>query len=322
VKLKQGVTVAICTRNRHDDLERCIRSIVEQSATFPVEILIMDDGNVPMRLLNRFSSLLQSPNYYLSYYKKQLPGLLLSRIETVEKAKHDIILFVDDDVELGNGYLSKLEDFFRRFPDTVGLGGRDVRIGNNFIWNLFCTIFLYGARQPGKLSLSGYGGSMIKWGKMKVPFQTEYLAGCNMAFRSSALIDLRPVDWLSGYSLGEDIYLTQLASRHGQIWVDPNLKVVHQQTSLSRDQIEKVAYTEVVNHYYLFRDNANNSGRIIYLFYLLWTAFGLLIRALLKKKYRNKAAGYWRAIKLVMVLHRGRFGHESVINHGNDQTYH
>jgi GT2 family glycosyltransferase len=318
VKLKQGITVAVCTRDRHDDLERCIRSVAEQSVTFPVEILIVDDGNVPSWLLNKFSTYLNNPNIYLSYYKKQLPGLLLSRIETVERAKHEIILFVDDDVELGNDYLSQLADLFSRFPGAVGLGGRDVHIGSSFIWSLFCTIFLYGARQPGKLSLSGYGGSMIKWGTMKEPFQTEYLAGCNMAFRRSALRGLRPVDWLSGYSLGEDLYLTRFASRHGQIWVDPDLKVVHHQASLSRDQIEKVAYTEIVNHYYLFRDNVNKSGRIIYFFYLLWTAFGLLIRALLKKKYRNKAAGYWRGIKFMMVFHRGRFGHESVFNHGND----
>jgi glycosyltransferase involved in cell wall biosynthesis len=318
VKGKQGITVAVCTRDRHDDLERCIRSVAAQSVIFPVEILIMDDGNVPTWLLNKLSIDLNNPNINLSYYKKQLKGLLRSRIETVEKAKHEIILFVDDDVELGNGYLCKLENLFSRFPGAVGFGGRDVHIGSSFIWSLFCNIFLYGARQPGKLSLSGYGGSMIKWGTMKAPFQTEYLAGCNMAFRRIALLGLRPVEWLSGYSLGEDIYLTQFASRQGQIWVDPDLIVVHHQTSCSRDQIEKVAYTEIVNHYYLLHDNMNKSSRSIYFFYLLWTAFGLLIRALLKKKYRIKATGYWRGIKFVMGFQRGRFGHESVFNHGND----
>jgi glycosyltransferase involved in cell wall biosynthesis len=318
MKRRQGITLAICTRNRHDDLTRCIHSIALQNPAVPVEVLIVDDGEMSERMLTSFSAILNASLMEFNYHKKLNPGLLLSRIETIQRAKHDIILFVDDDVELVSGFLNRLSELYDRFPAASGIGGRDVLLGTSFIWRLFCMVFLYGSRKPGKLSLSGYGGSMIKWCLMKAPFKTEYLAGCNMSFRRNALIGLRPAVWLLGYSLGEDIYLSQCARRYGEIWIDPDLKVIHHQSLLSRDRAEQVAYTEVVNHYYLLREDGNKSWRYIC---LLWTSWGLLIRSLLRKNYNNNTSGYWEAIKFIVKHNWGRFAHESVVNHGNDQTY-
>jgi hypothetical protein len=193
-----------------------------------------------------------------------------------------------------------------------------VLLGTSFVWRQFCRVFLYGARKPGKLSLSGYGGSMITWVLEKEPFRTEYVVGCNMSFRRSALVDLKPVAWLLGYSVGEDLYLTQCARRHGEVWIDPDLKVIHHQSPLSRDKVEQVAYMDIVNHDYLLRELEAPAWRYAC---LIWTALGLLLRALLKKEHRPKIPGYLRGIKHVVTRNRGRFAHESVANHGNKETY-
>nr|WP_232058214.1 glycosyltransferase family 2 protein [Cohnella abietis] len=310
--------MSICTRNRHEDLERCIHSISMQNPQFPVEVLIVDDGEIPETLLTDFEIILSNPNFELHYYKKQIPGLIHSRVETIRLAKHEVILFLDDDVELASGYLDRLMDLYNRYPDAAGVGGRDVLLGTSFIWRMFCKVFLYGSNKPGKLSLSGYGGSMTLWCLMKEPFQTEYLVGCNMSFRRGALLDLQPVPWLIGYSVGEDLYLTQVARCYGQVWLDPDLKVIHHQSSQSRDKVKQVAYSDIVNHYYLLRENGSAFWRYIC---LLWTSIGLLIRSMLRKAHRPKRSGYWSGLKFVITRYRGRFTHETVVNHGKEQTY-
>ncbi|RED65082.1 glycosyltransferase family 2 protein [Cohnella lupini] len=313
---REGITLAICTRNRHDDLARCLRTVAAQKPDFPLEVLIVDDGDIPRKLLEEFSDMLESPSVKFRYYKKRSPGLLNSRIETLSEAKHDIILFIDDDVEMATGYLCRLSDIYAKFPDAAGIGGRDILLGTSFIWRLFCRIFLYGSGKPGKLSMSGYGGSMTTWVDMNEPFQTQYLAGCNMSFRKQALRDLQPAVWLIGYSVGEDHYLTHCARRHGPVWIDPGLTVIHHQSPLSRDKVEQVAYMDIVNHYYLLQEIGDQSWRHAC---LLWTAFGFLVRSLLRKKHRGKAFGYWRGIRFLLQSQSRRFTDGNVLEHRREQ---
>ncbi|WP_239618819.1 glycosyltransferase family 2 protein [Cohnella mopanensis] len=317
MKLQRGITLAICTRNRHEDLARTFQSVAMQQTDFPVEVLIVDDGELPTELLNSFTLSLNGSLWEMNYHKKQNPGLLLSRIETVRIAKHDIILFIDDDVELYEGYVQRLMRLYDSDPNASGFGGRDVLLGTSFIWRQFCRVFLYGASKPGKLSLSGYGGSMITWVQQKEPFRTEYVVGCNMSFRRSALMDLRPAPWLLGYSVGEDQYLTQCARRHGEVWIDPDLKIIHHQSPLSRDKVEQVAYMDIVNHDYLLRELDAPAWRYAC---LIWTSLGFLLRALLRREHRAKIPGYLRGVKFVITSNRGRLAHESVIDQSEDHS--
>nr|WP_255570702.1 glycosyltransferase family 2 protein [Cohnella sp. CFH 77786] len=308
------MTVAVCTRNRHEDLVRCITSIAKESPDFPCEVLIVDDGEMPSSVRCTLRQLLDSCGIAFAYYRKRHPGLLLSRIAAAERAVHDVILFLDDDAELEEGYLARLAAWYGRFPDIAGIGGIDPSIRGNWKWDWFTRIFLYDSGKPGKLSASGYGGSMTKWASMKEPFPTEYLFGCNMSFRKSALLGLEPVAWLSGYSLGEDLYLSAWALRSGRLWIDPNLKVRHHQSHASRDKEEQVAYTEVVNHYYLLKlQQAGRWRRAAH----LWTSLGLCGRAWIRKPWRHKAASYWKAIRFVLADDWRRLSRESVSDLGN-----
>ncbi|MFC5405030.1 glycosyltransferase family 2 protein [Cohnella soli] len=311
----RGITLAICTRNRHDDLERCIASIAKQQATVPLEVLIVDDGDLPAGWLEQIENKHGYPRGYLRYIRKSEKGLFLSRIEAIRKSTHDIVLFVDDDIVLADDYLSRLAELYERNPSWAGIGGRDLLIGRGgWSWRLFCGVFLYGSSKPGKLSLSGYGGAMIKWGAMKAPFRTEYMLGCNMSFRKSALAGVAPVDWLSDYSLGEDIYLSIVAGRSGQLWIDPALTVTHLQSVDSRDRMELVAYTEIVNHYHLLRTRRRHPVTTLL---LLWTSCGLLLRAAIRTAHRAKAFGYLRAMRDIVRGRRGRSSHENIAHYGN-----
>jgi GT2 family glycosyltransferase len=294
----QGLSIAICTRNRPDDLIRCVSSIAGQCLpALPLEILLMDDGELTVSHLQELFELIQLTPIELRYHKKLQPGLLFSRMESLAVASYELLLFLDDDVELDKDYLSCLVRIYQEQDDITGIGGMDRLIEpSSFVWSLFSRLFLYSSGTSGKLSVSGYGGSIPGWIVNKHDFTTEFLLGCNMSFRKNALEELKAVDWLQSYSLGEDIYLSYVAKQKGKLIISSQLTVKHNQSIASRDKAEQVAYTEIVNHYYLLKLKNAKTRQFIY---QLWTACGLFIRAVLKKNLHIRIKGYWRAIGFI-----------------------
>ncbi len=100
MKSENNLSVVICTRNRPVELKRCIESISRQKidTEFQIEVLIIDDGQLSNEIKNEFVSKLSK--FEFKYYKKECPGLFLSRIFAVSVANSNIILFLDDDVEI------------------------------------------------------------------------------------------------------------------------------------------------------------------------------------------------------------------------------
>ncbi|WP_221469239.1 glycosyltransferase family 2 protein [Cohnella nanjingensis] len=317
MSLRHGVTLAICTRNRLDDLLRCIASVIRQAPDFPVEVLLIDDGDMPEPLIASLRRELGHPPFRFAYRRKQQPGLLLSRIEAVRLASCDYVLFVDDDAELEDGYLARLAETYDRHPDAAGIGGIDAALRGSFKWDLFTRLILYDSGRPGRLSPSGCGGSMTRWSAQSEPFPSEYVLGCNMSFRKSALAGLPHAEWLTGYSLGEDLYLAAWARRTGEIWIDPRLRVRHHHARTARDKEAAVAYTEVANHYHLLRWRGAAAWRFGA---LLWTSFGLLGRSLVKRSLRGKASGYARGIRFVLAEDWRRLFRESISDLGDGGT--
>lgn len=290
----KGLSIIICTRNRIEDLKKCIISISKSKINhivIPIELIIIDDGEISPTEISFFKRLL-SPSIELIYEKKNEPGLFMSRIRSIEVANYDILLFLDDDIEItDNYYLEKLIKTYLSYPNVVGVGGVDNSIKASLKWKLFTRLIQYSSGRTGKLSISSYGGSMHYWPTSKEIFQTEFLHGCNMSFKKDALENLEIVDWLSSYSLGEDIYLSQYAMKKGPLIINPELRVDHHHSPTSRDKLELVSYTEVTNHYYLL--NYMGARRISYLAQI-WTTFGLYLLSIIKNS--NSAKGYRKGV--------------------------
>lgn len=314
----RGLTLAICTRNRHDDVLRCVASIGRQTPDYPVEVIVVDDGEIPSDVQTQLERRLAASGFAaFKYVRKRQPGLLRSRMLAVERASYETILFVDDDAELTGDYLVRLAAAYERHPQAAGIGGIDPNVRGNWKWNGFARLILYDSGKPGKLSPSGYGGSMTQWAAMRTPFRTEYLLGCNMSFRTEALRGMKPVEWLQSYSLGEDLYLSDLAGRYGELWIDPALRVIHRTSPIARDREDQVAYTEIVNHYYLLRQKQAGFARHVA---HLWTSLGLLARAWVRRRWRHKAKSYRKAIRFILVEDWRRRNREDVSDFGDSRS--
>ncbi|MEA5622015.1 glycosyltransferase family 2 protein [Nostoc sp. UHCC 0251] len=172
-----SISVVVCTRNRPEELARCLRSLQNLSPP-PQEIIVVD--NVPnsdatRQLVAQFSG--------IQYVLEQRPGLSVARNTGICHSIGDIIAFTDDDVVVHPDWIVRLEQGFQ-----------DPRV-----------IAVTGLMLPAELETQaqlifhrGAGGT--GWGYRSVTFDPQFFAemksrgvpvwrigaGANMAFRRQA----------------------------------------------------------------------------------------------------------------------------------------
>lgn len=84
-------TVAVCTRDRPDDLKRCLQAL-QKLPDDGQEILVVD--NAPSNDVTRVL-VAKFPN--VRYLVESKPGLSIARNRAFEEAKYELVVFVDDD---------------------------------------------------------------------------------------------------------------------------------------------------------------------------------------------------------------------------------
>jgi glycosyltransferase involved in cell wall biosynthesis len=95
------VTVAVCTRDRQDALEECLKHLSQLD--YPqFDILVVDNGSdpVPTREL--------AARYGAHYARCRVPGLSRARNVALEHAKFDWLAFTDDDCRVEKNWLCEL----------------------------------------------------------------------------------------------------------------------------------------------------------------------------------------------------------------------
>jgi glycosyltransferase involved in cell wall biosynthesis len=296
------LSIILCTKNRPLDLGKCVKSIInaDKPLVFQfVEIMIIDDGELDKNFINELE-IQVSKQYLFTYYTKtKNPGLFYSRIKGSELAKGDIILFLDDDTEIDRNYILELEKTYQNHPQCVGAGGIDINFIVTGLYKLYFRLFLLSAGKPGSISISGHCGSMLRWAEQREYFKTKFLLGFNMSFKKQILNNIDVVDWFDGYSAFEDIYISHAASRHGDLIMNPLLKLVHHQSKASRESIWKTKYSYVLNNYRFLRYFHFPVYTRIFYFY---SRLGLILLNILRYNKYGPLKGHIDGIKSVLKL--------------------
>ncbi|MEA2060760.1 MAG: glycosyltransferase family A protein, partial [Thermodesulfobacteriota bacterium] len=149
------ISIIIPTYNRPADLNRCLVSILNQTVP-PLEVMVIDDGNLADPPL--MDAVLRRGIEYL-YHKKEASerGLTKSRNWGVKKAKGDIILFLDDDVELLPDYIEILLKVYKNYPEVAGAGGYNQKSKPlKKIWLLYDIAFCLAGFKEGYFLPSGF----------------------------------------------------------------------------------------------------------------------------------------------------------------------
>lgn len=168
------VSVVICTRDRADELRRCLASFPHQSRP-PDEIIVVDNASVD----DRTREVVKAAE--ATYVREDRPGLDFARNSGAQAATGELILYTDDDTELHPLWVENILAAFDA-PDIAAVTGLvlPARLQTEAQW-IFETEWSFGR-----------GFDRIDYGR---EFYEQYRrygvpawiigAGANMAFRRS-----------------------------------------------------------------------------------------------------------------------------------------
>lgn len=184
--LGASLTVAICTRNRIDDLTRCVASLEAIRAEFPVsfEILIID--NAPSDDSTRR---LVATRPGVRYICEPKQGLDFARNRALHESRSDILAFIDDDAVVDRGWLRGLARAIEQHPDAEAFTGPILP------FELQTEAQILFERKGGfnrRFRQIRHGASMKR--NCLYPFRGIAGSGCNMTFRRDLLLKLNGFD--------------------------------------------------------------------------------------------------------------------------------
>lgn len=107
LRAEHSVAVVVCTRDRPEDLRRCLASILA-SAREPDEILVVDNASID----DRTRHVIESFGAGVRYVCEPAAGLDRARNRGLSLIDCDIALFTDDDVEVDRDWVERLSSCF------------------------------------------------------------------------------------------------------------------------------------------------------------------------------------------------------------------
>ena len=112
------VTVAVCTRDRTEDLAVCLESL--KKLKYPnLDFLIVDNAPKTPQTKN----LLENCDLPARYVCEPRPGLDWARNRAIIEARGEIIAFTDDDVVVDPNWVNALADVFTNSPEVMAVTG-------------------------------------------------------------------------------------------------------------------------------------------------------------------------------------------------------
>jgi GT2 family glycosyltransferase len=168
------VTVAVCTRDRPEDMKLCLEAISQLD--YPhLEVLVID--NAPAT--EGTKDLVDAHYPQVRYVREPRPGLDWARNRAILEAKGEIIAYTDDDVAVDPGWVKGLARVFAENPEVMAVTG---------------LVVPYELEHKSQVLFEDYGGFgrgfETKWYSkqgQKLPWQWfgagQFGTGANMSYR-------------------------------------------------------------------------------------------------------------------------------------------
>jgi O-antigen biosynthesis protein len=111
------VTVAVCTRERPEDIDRCIRALL--LLDYPnLDLLIVDNAprtDATEQVVRRYDG--------VRYVREPRPGLDWARNRAILECRGEILAYTDDDVVVDPGWVAALARVFAADPEVMAVTG-------------------------------------------------------------------------------------------------------------------------------------------------------------------------------------------------------
>lgn len=298
------LTLVIPTKNRPDDLEATIESVLSQTA-LPLKVIVVDQsdsGESQSRvstLFGRQAGSGASVPSLLYIRDPTIPGLTAARNRALKEVAEQIVLFLDDDVLLEPRFIEEILAVYEEHPEACGVGG----IVTNYTppplafrcWTrLFVLPPFWDDRQP------------IYWGAGRLgdgrAVRVTRLGGGLMSFRLGSIRGMEFDEGLRGACDGEDVEFCARFQPGSVLLIAPRARLVHKQTPVSRSAghwLPRHART----FSYLYRRNWRRRIRYRLAFCWLTVGYGVATAAI---SLRRASLRPWREASEVLRSPRPR----------------
>lgn len=309
-------TLVICTRDRPEDLRRCLESL-HKCCDLPQAILVVDssEGSASKEVVQGVDDRLR-----VEYIHSE-PGLTWQRNVGLELCDDvDVVHFVDDDCIVPSGYFDAVRSAFADNPDVVGAGSSVVHTDQRGVplpapgsrWPVVVkkvvhalTFLDAGNRQVNTAAISGENradGPGLN--------ETEWLPGCSMSFRLDiARMEMFNTTVYRDYSLGEDLEFSLRMNAHGRLVLVSHPRMMHTRSPVRRLSRSRLAEMDTISRMHLLRQHRHRFSRWAVAMSLFgkaatygaggdWTSIRGMLRGLRPRAARSQGA---------RVMHGGRF---------------
>ncbi len=241
-----AISIIIATKERPAFIANLLNSIHRQSFK-NYEVLIVS----PDRFANVDPELKMIP--------QKEGGLPRARNLGLREAQGELILFLDDDVELQEDYLTRLITIMRGNPEIAGAGGistvAERMISHPLLPSLlrfFTGRDLTSGKMIGRVLGNGFTAPNFEY--TTNPITVEWLRGSNMTFRSQVTRSVGLFDEnYTGNGLYEDADYGYRCTLLGyKLLLDPTLKQKHRSQGTPLYPEENYAYYMAYNQIYFF----------------------------------------------------------------------
>jgi GT2 family glycosyltransferase len=269
------ISAIIPTVGRPDKLRACLDSIARQSQ--PVaEVLVVhcgDDAETADVVGDPRWAAAGIRCHYFAYPERHAAA---QRNFAIQRAAHDNLLLLDDDVELEPGWVAALFEPIWADPAVGATMGRLVNqpIARPTTWWRIYRHLVAGSAglAPGRLigaaMPNGFPVSAVQ------PMPTEWIGGGVSAIRRRAFVSVGGfAPYFNGSSPGEDLDLGFRLSRHWKVLYVPAARCVHHEDRRGRGRDEDYQYQSIRSRYAI-RLRAFGSSRAAALAHvMIWLVF-------------------------------------------------
>lgn len=218
------ISVVIPTYNREQTLRDTLAGLIGQN--YPnFEVLVIDQTRIHESETQVYLEQLANMNQ-IRWFRVNWANLPGARNYGVRRAVGDIVLFIDDDVELPNGFLAAHATNYLAKPDVGCVAGRvfdRMKLGDS--GGDFAIEYL-----PPEAMDPGIAWYFIDLVHTVKPQQVLSARGCNMSFRKQVFTEhgLSFDERFAGSAVREESdFCLKLRSTGLKIWYDPNACLVH-----------------------------------------------------------------------------------------------
>lgn len=271
-------SAAIPTRDRPEELRRCLQCVLKQNPQ-PEKIIIVDDGKLDISSLR---SELGLENENVVYHCKKEPGMVDSYNIAMDLCPSEWILILDDDIYLKSDFMEQMINALNIYSDpgkVAGLAGYPVKAAPqktslfSRILRILEYIFQIGGGRDGRFFPSSFCTDYGRGHRPSRIFEVEHIPGGIGLWRTAIVRQYRhQIKYGKTYALGSDKDMAYRISRKYLLLCQPAAKALHEKSSKGRMSRYDFGQMIIRNQFIFYRDTFEKSKVSSLFFY--WSILG------------------------------------------------